>query len=139
MSSSSPQGWDLWWSLMKRALSKRCPQCNQGRLLAGYASLRESCDHCGLIYRREQGAMTGSMYVTAVVTEIFAMLLVVLMYFFTDWGKAVALPVGLSLTLIFCVLCMPFAMVFWVGVEYFTDLRNGEKWAKPRWNEPEPR
>jgi len=37
-------------------------------LFEGYARLKQQCDACGLVFRREQGAMTGSMYMSAVVT-----------------------------------------------------------------------
>lgn len=32
------------------ALACRCPACGQGRLFAGFLSLRPRCEHCGLDY-----------------------------------------------------------------------------------------
>jgi len=33
-----------------RGLACRCPRCGEGRLYAGFLSLRQSCTHCGLDY-----------------------------------------------------------------------------------------
>ena len=31
----------------KRGLRRRCPDCGEGRLFAGYLAMRENCDACG--------------------------------------------------------------------------------------------
>jgi uncharacterized protein (DUF983 family) len=115
-----------------RALKNRCPQCAQGALFAGYARLHPACPSCGLVYRRESGAMTGSMYLSAVVTEIFAALLAVALFLATDWSTPVALSVGLVLVLAFSYFWLPRAIALWVATEYATDVANGESWTSPR-------
>lgn len=115
-----------------RALQSRCPQCAEGPLFAGYARLHPACPACGLVYRRESGAMTGSMYLSAVVTEIFAAVLALVLFFATDWSTPVALTVGLSLVLVFSYVWLPRAIALWVATEYATDVANGESWTRPR-------
>ena len=66
------------------------------------------------------------MYTSAVITELFAALLCGVMFLFTDWSVAIGLSVGVPLVGLFALYTYPFAMSFWVAVEYWTDLHNGE-------------
>ena len=117
---------------LRRTLSGRCPQCAEGPLFARYARLHERCPVCGLVYRREQGSMTGAMYVSTVVSELFAAALAVLLFLLTDWSSAIAVPVGIALVVVFSYFWLPRAMALWVAVEYATDVANGESWVSPR-------
>jgi hypothetical protein len=76
--------------------------------------------------------MTGAMYVSAVVTEVFAAALAVLLFLATDWPASVAVPVGIALVVVFSYLFLPYAIATWVAVEYATDVHNGESWVSPR-------
>jgi uncharacterized protein (DUF983 family) len=118
--------------VLVRALAQRCPQCGQGRLFRGYARLAASCPECALVYRREPGAQTGSMYLTAVASELFAALLIGLGWWLLDWSTACFVLVSAPLVLLFCAGFLPLAQALWVGVEYTTDLANGEPWARLR-------
>jgi uncharacterized protein (DUF983 family) len=124
----------LRWRLLflRRALRKRCPQCGRGALFRGFARLHVRCGECGLVYRRESGSQTGSMYLSAAVTELFAALVALALFFATDWSKTVALTVGVAVVLAFSYLFLPISMAAWVAVEYATDFSNGESWAQPR-------
>jgi uncharacterized protein (DUF983 family) len=114
-----------------RVLAGRCPQCGRGPLFERFARLRPTCPECGLVYRREQGAQTGSMYLTAAVNQLFAVGVMVALWW-TDLGLGVALAIAVPLVLAFSVLFLPWSMSIWVGVEYWTDVKNRESWARPR-------
>lgn len=120
------------WVPLRRVLAKRCPQCGKGALFQSFARLHESCAECGLRYRREAGSMTGSMYVSAAVTEVFAAAVALALFWFTDlpmlWGcvLAVLLVAGFSYAF------LPRSMALWVAVEYCTDRANNEPWIEPR-------
>jgi len=119
-------------SFFRRVLRGTCPQCGKGGLFERRARLRRQCDVCGLVYRREQGSMIGSMYLSAIASELFAAVVAVALFFGTDWSAALALPVGIALVLAFAAWFLPYSMSLWVAVEYATDVGNGEWWAKPR-------
>src|SRR5215204_4618117 len=53
----------------------------------------------------------------AVVTEIFAALLAVALFFATDWSTPVALSVGVALVLAFSYFWLPRAIGLWVATE----------------------
>lgn len=128
--ASPLHGWKA--TILRRVLRGRCPQCGTGALFARWARLAESCDHCGLVYRREPGAMTGSMYLSAAVTQLFAAGLLFAGFLLTDWELPAFLLVALPLAIGFCAWFLPLSMSLWVAVEYMTDLANDESWAQPR-------
>jgi len=128
----APDVRDLVRPCLLRVVRSCCPQCGRGRLFDRWAHLRERCGHCGLIYRREDGAELGSMYLGATVSQAFAALVFFAVYFFTDWSRAVSLAVGLPIVVAFCYGFLPMSMAIWTAVEYLTDVANREWWAKPR-------
>lgn len=125
-----PRGWKR--LLLRRALALRCPQCGRGALFAGYARMRDECAECGLAYRRQHGTMTGSMYLSAAVTEVFAVVVLVVLWLWTDVSTPVGLAVGLPLVGAFAYGFLPWSKSIWTAVEYGTDVHNGEPWARIR-------
>jgi uncharacterized protein (DUF983 family) len=129
-----PPRWPAGWRAraFRRALRRRCPQCGAGRLFRAYARLAPTCPACGLAFRREQGAATGSMYVSAAVTELFAATVALGLFWLTDWSVATGLAVGAPLVACFCYAFLPVAIAFWTAVEYATDVAGGEPGLAPR-------
>ena len=115
-----------------RGLRKRCPRCGEKGLHRGYAKLRDNCSTCGLVLRREQGAQTGSMYMTAAVCQVFSISLIWLAYIFTDWSAPIFMAVCTPVVLLFCLGFLPISQTLWVAVEYMTDVTSGEDWVKPQ-------
>jgi len=115
--------------ILVRVLRRRCPQCGVGALFRAYARLPLSCPHCGLLYRREQGALTGTMYMTAAVGEVFAAALIFLFWYAFEWTTLEFVLVTTPLAFLFCTLFLPVAQAVWVGVEYATDLQSREPWV----------
>jgi uncharacterized protein (DUF983 family) len=113
----------------RRVLLLRCPACGSGGLFERYGRLRTACPACGLVLRREQGAQTGSMYLTASVNQVFAAAVLVCVFALTDWSLGVELAVSIPLVVLFCIAFLPFSQTLWAGVEYVTDCINGESWV----------
>jgi len=113
----------------RRALLLGCPACGSRGLFARYGRLRERCPSCGLVLRREQGAQTGSMYLTASVNQVFAAVVILIVFGLTDWSLGLELAVSIPLVALFCLAFLPFSQVIWAGVEYVTDCINGEPWV----------
>jgi len=72
------------------------------------------------------------MYLTAAVTEVFAALVVAVIWILADWSVALSVGVSLPLVGLFCYGFLPVSQALWVGVEYATDVHNGEEWVRPR-------
>jgi len=131
-SDESSQAWARRRRYVVRAWRGRCPQCGTGPIFQGFAKVRDECPECALVYRREPGAMTGSMYLSAIVTEIFAAGLAVGIFLLTDWGVGLSLAISLPLFLGFSFWFLPRAMGLWTAVEYMVDESHGEPWVDPR-------
>ena len=116
--------------VLGRALRRRCPQCGEGVLFRAYARLASGCERCGLVFRREQGAQTGTMYLTAAVSQVFAAALIFLFWWLFDWTPLVFVLVTAPLVLAFCALFLPVAQALWTGIEYVTDLEAREPWVE---------
>ena len=130
--STSPERGRTWGPPLRRALRLRCPRCGEGALFRSYGRLYERCPRCGLVYRREQGAQTGSMYLSAAVTQIFACLVILVVWVFSDWGVLLSTVLTLPLVVLFCIGFLPYSQAIWVAVEYATDVHNGEEWVRKR-------
>lgn len=118
--------------ILGRVLARRCPQCGRGSLFRAFARLATACGTCQLVYRRESGAQTGSMYLTAIASELFAVVLIFFFWWRFDWTPSVFVGVTAPLVLVFSILFLPVAQALWVGVEYTTDLASHEPWAELR-------
>lgn len=94
--------------------------------------MRRSCRICELVFRRESGAMTGSMYLSAAVTEVFAAFLAVTIFLVTDWAVLPSLALALPIFFLFSFWFLPRAMGIWAAIEYMVDESNGEPWVHPR-------
>ena len=76
--------------------------------------------------------MTGSMYLSAAVTQVFAAGVIALLYLATDWGAVLSIAVGLPIVLAFCYAFLPASRALWTAIEYATDVANREPWVRPR-------
>ena len=118
-------------TVARRALSKRCARCGETALFATYAKLHPSCSACGHVHRRESGASTGSMYVSAGVTQLFAVFVVLFLWFATDWTVGQGILFAVVTVGGFSYAFLPYSIAIWSAVEYWTDVHNGERWADP--------
>ncbi|MCP3917533.1 MAG: DUF983 domain-containing protein [bacterium] len=118
-----------WKRFIARTWRGRCPRCGDGTLFVSRFRLRADCEHRGLVFRREQGAMTGQMYLSAVVTEILAAALVLVIFFGTDWGPGLSIAVSVPVIILFSYWFLPRGMGLWVAVGYMTDIANREPWV----------
>jgi len=72
------------------------------------------------------------MYLSAAVTQIFACLVILVVWVFSDWGVLLSTVLTLPLVVLFCIGFLPYSQAIWVAVEYATDVHNGEEWVRKR-------
>ncbi len=90
------------WPSVMRGLRGRCPQCGEGRLFAGFLSLRPKCESCGLDYRFADSGDGPAIFVIlgAGFVVVFAALIVEVLYRPPFWlHAALWLPLVLLTTL----------------------------------------
>jgi uncharacterized protein (DUF983 family) len=59
-------------TLLRRALTLRCPRCGGTPLFTGWFAMPVTCALCGLRYERAQGYWVGAIYVNYAVTTVIA-------------------------------------------------------------------
>lgn len=128
--SKPPLTNEHWKTFVARAWKRSCPRCGKGALFVARTKLAKQCGSCSLVYRREQGGMTGQLYLAAVITQIFAAIVVGIIFIFTDWGPAVSIPIGLTLLALFGYWLFPKTVGLWVCIEFMTDVGNRESWVQ---------
>ena len=114
-------------TMISRGVRRRCPVCGEGRIFRSFLKLRRSCTSCGWLVEREPGAVTGPMYLIAIVSQFFAVFLFLLLWLGTDWTTTTQLLVALPLITLFSLIALPVTKGAWVAVEYYTDLASGER------------
>lgn len=110
---------------LARGARRRCPVCGRGRIFRSFLSLRRACPECRWVVEREPGTVTGSMYLVAIFTQILAVLLWLALQL-TDWSVGRQLAVALPLLVAVSLASLPVSKGLWVGVEYYTDVMQGE-------------
>lgn len=70
--------------------------------------------------------MTGQMYLSAAVTQLFAAGCIAGIWLGTDWGPLTSIAVSVPVVIGFCAWFLPKAMALWVAVEFLTDVGNGD-------------
>lgn len=68
--------------------------------------------------------MTGQMYLSAAITELFAVLLIAVIWVGTDWSPMLSLAVSIPVVIVFSYAFLPKAMALWVAIEFLTDVGN---------------
>ncbi|MHC4449148.1 MAG: DUF983 domain-containing protein [Planctomycetota bacterium] len=112
---------------LRRALKGRCPACGEGRIVVRFINLVRSCPSCGWILEREPGAITGSMYLVAILTQFAAVFLMLLAWLLTDWSPLRIVATGIPVLLVLSIIALAYAKRIWVAVEYTTDMRTDER------------
>jgi uncharacterized protein (DUF983 family) len=90
------------WPSVMRGLRGRCPHCGEGRLFAGFLSLRPKCESCGLDYHFADSGDGPAVFVIlgAGFVVVFAALIVEVLYKPPFWlHAALWLPLILLTTL----------------------------------------
>lgn len=125
-------------TVLWRGLRKYCPRCGQGRVFRSLFKMNITCPLCGQDFSREGGAMIGGMYVSAAITQTFAILLIISVWVFTDWSPTFSIAVCAPLTALFSLWFLPYSKAIWVSVDYLIDVFSGESTPLPPTN-PEDR
>jgi uncharacterized protein (DUF983 family) len=83
---------------LNRGWHRRCPHCGHGALFTGWAHPVDRCDHCGLVYERNQG---DTWFFTIIGDRIPVAALIILIYFgLARSHPLLAIPVFVSIGLL---------------------------------------
>jgi len=114
--------------LLRAAVRRRCPRCDEGRIWDGWFKLRRSCDRCGFVaHRDEPDYFIGAYLVNLIVAELVVAVLCALIVFgtwpTTPWTAV--LWVGAAAAILAPLLFYPMTVTLWLAVDvYFRPERD---------------
>ena len=66
------------------------------------------------------------MYLVAILSQLFAVLMLAILWLATDWRAGVKVAVALPLIAVFSLVALSVSKGIWVAVEYLTDVYTGK-------------
>lgn len=105
----------------KRALKLHCPRCGEGKLFAGWFTMNEQCEHCGLQYEREPGYFLGSSYINYGWTSMSMMFAYLLLRYVLGYPNEYVLPPLIAYIVIFPLVFFRYARAVWLAFDIYFD------------------
>lgn len=103
----------------RRGLSRRCPNCGEGRLFRGYLKVQETCKACGHAngqYRSDDGP---AYFTILLVGHLVVAPLLCFSFIWTTPPEVLA-PVLLSAIAVITLTLLPFVKGAFIGVQWAT-------------------
>lgn len=114
--------------LIRRGLRRRCPQCGEGRVFAGWLKMHERCDRCGLKYLANEGDLWA--YLILIDRALFLFPLVVMIYFRINNPESPWTWVISGALLFFFLYTLPHRNAISLGIDYRIRRKCGDLAAK---------
>ena len=109
--------------LLKRALSKRCPQCGEGEVLHQWIKVNDDCSNCGMEFRSRAGNCSGFMYLSTAGLIGVPMILGLLF----PPKHAIDHAIIWLTCLLLVVLTLPYRKVVALAIDLYVDNNQPEK------------
>ena len=107
-------------SLLRRALTRRCPYCGAGHIFHGWFALRERCPMCNSKFEREDGYFLGAYAINLIVAEFVGLGIALFLIFGTRlrhvdliWQEVVAVLLAVGLPIVF----YPYSRTLWMALD----------------------
>lgn len=111
-----PLGKSLIW-----CLALRCPACGRARIFERLFKVKESCEACGVIFKREEGFFVGAIMVAVVTTEAVIVLAYLISLPILSAHYEVVIGFLLILGLIFPVAFFHHSWSIWLSFDHFIE------------------
>lgn len=122
------------WTLLVRALGKRCPRCGRGAIFSSYFRMNPRCGECGAVFWVDEGEWLGAFVIDwAFATGTAIVVWAALEFTFTRIPQMV--EIALISICVMASLCMtfPWSRSFWTVFLYLTGVM-GERPARAQDN-----
>ncbi|HVA68681.1 MAG TPA: DUF983 domain-containing protein [Candidatus Binataceae bacterium] len=102
------------WTLLRRALAKRCPRCGQGRIFKSYFTMNRECPECGAMLWPESGEWIGAFVIDWTATSGAALVTWLAMSLvFPGAREAIVLAVVLLAVVASLLIIIPWSRSLW--------------------------
>ncbi|HUN56786.1 MAG TPA: DUF983 domain-containing protein [Candidatus Binataceae bacterium] len=107
-------------TLLRRALTRRCPVCGEGRMFKSYFGMNERCASCGATFWKNEGEWMGPMVMDYTAAGGAALLTWLATSWF-DLSELMQFLLPVAATIIAGVIAIPWSRSLWTVFLYLTD------------------
>ncbi len=106
-------------AIIGRALRLRCPRCGKGRFTRTWFHTKPNCDVCMLVFDREEGYWTGSIFVNLILAQFLIVAGLFILMFGTDFELWTQIGILAAVGILFPIFFHPFSRSIWLAMDYF--------------------
>lgn len=125
------------WTLLWRALGRRCPRCGRGRVFASYFRMNSRCSECGGVFWVEEGEWLGAFVIDWACATATAIGVWAALEAFTGLSQIVQISVISACVMGSLFATFPWSRSFWTVFLYLTGVM-GERPARAQDNAAGP-
>jgi len=114
------------WTVLRRALQWRCPNCGEGKLFASYLKQVDHCDACGEKYGHIRSD-DAAPWLTILVVGHIVIPLVIVVEKQVSWPNWVSMTVWPGLSLVLALLFLPYAKAIFLSAIWATKGPGSER------------
>jgi uncharacterized protein (DUF983 family) len=102
-------------------LTLRCPACGGSRIFAHLFHVKEQCESCGAVFKREEGFFVGAIMVAVVTTELVIVLTYLLSLPIVGAHYQLVIAILLGIALLFPVAFFHHSWSIWLAFDHFIE------------------
>lgn len=112
-----PKGGERIKLLIKRAFTKRCPQCGGKDIFKHYIELKQNCPTCGYRFEREEGYFLGGYALGVVFTGLIPLILLVFAFIYTDYDWITLELIFIPMAILLPLILFPYTRTLWMMID----------------------
>ena len=106
---------------LSRCLKLQCPVCGRASILRKLFHVKQRCETCGAIFKREEGFFVGAIMANVVATEVFILVVYFLGLLFTRIGDETLLTILFVAAIGFPLAFYHHAWALWLGIDHLIE------------------
>ena len=111
------------WTLLRRALGRRCPRCGRGAIFASYFRMNPQCSECGAVFWVDKGEWLGAFAIDwACATGTAIVVWMALEVAFTKLPQILEIAIISVCVMVSLFATFPWSRSFWTVFLYLTGV-----------------
>ncbi len=108
-------------ALLQRCLTLSCPACGRAAIFDRPFHLKERCDSCGVVYKREAGFFVGAILIAVISTDGMILLAYLASLPWIDAHYQLIITILCGLALLFPLLFFHHSWSIWLSFDHFIE------------------
>jgi len=106
---------------LSRCLKLQCPVCGRTSIVRKPFYVKQRCEACGAVFKREEGFFVGAIMANVVATEVFILVVYFLGLLFTKIGDETLLTILFVAGIGFPLAFYHHAWALWLGMDHLIE------------------